>query len=89
MPCFVYKENIPVDVDGIGSIPVDVAYCSAFYVYLDVRKVGLEVTENTERLVKVGMEIKNKVMAKMNSTTHIQGQLAVRHHTVRGAGQGG
>jgi trans-L-3-hydroxyproline dehydratase len=66
VPCFVYKENIPVDVDGIGSIPVDVAYCGAFYVYLDVRKVGLEVTpENTERLVKVGMEIKNKVMAKM------------------------
>ncbi len=66
VPCFVYKENISVDVDGIGSIPVDVAYCGAFYVYLDVRKVGLEVTpENTERLVKVGMEIKNKVMAKM------------------------
>ena len=66
VPCFVYRENIPVDVDGIGDILVDVAYCGAFYVYLDVKKVGLEVTpENTERLVKVGMEIKNKVMAKM------------------------
>ncbi len=66
VPCFVYKKDIPVNVNGIGSISVDVAYCGAFYVYLDVKKVGLEVTpENTERLVKVGMEIKNKVMSRM------------------------
>ena len=66
VPCFVYKKDIPVNVNGVGDIPVDVAYCGAFYVYLDVEKVGLEITpENTERLVEVGMEIKNKVMARM------------------------
>ncbi|MGI6685267.1 MAG: proline racemase family protein [Bacillota bacterium] len=66
VPCFVYKENITVNVDGIGDVTADVAYCGAFYVYLDAKKVGLTVTpENTEKLVKVGMEIKNKVMAVM------------------------
>jgi proline racemase len=66
VPCFVYRKDIPVNVDGIGEILVDVAYCGAFYVYLDVAKVGLKVVpENTEKLVKVGMEIKNKLMEKM------------------------
>jgi len=66
VPCFVYKKDITVSVDGIGDILADVAYCGAFYVYLDAAKVGLAVIpENTERLVKVGMEIKNKVMARM------------------------
>jgi len=66
VPCFVYKEDIKVNVDGIGEILVDVVYGGAFYVYLDTEKVGLEmIPENTEQFVKVGMEIKNKVMAMM------------------------
>jgi trans-L-3-hydroxyproline dehydratase len=64
VPCFVYKENITVEVDGIGEIVADIVYCGAFYVYLDVNKVGLHVTpENADLLVKIGMEIKNKVKA--------------------------
>jgi proline racemase len=66
VPCFVYKENITVNVVGVGNVIADVAYCGAFYVYLDAKKVGLTVVpENTEKLVKVGMEIKNKVMGMM------------------------
>ncbi|WP_246637520.1 proline racemase family protein [Crassaminicella profunda] len=66
VPCFVYRENIIVNVDGIGDVVADVVYCGAFYVYLDVTKVGLHVNvENAEKLVNVGMEIKNKVMAHM------------------------
>ncbi len=38
VPCFVYKENITVQVDGIGDVIADVAYCGAFYVYLDAKK---------------------------------------------------
>ncbi len=69
VPCFVYEENISVKVDGIGDIDVDVAYCGAFYAYLDVKKVGLSVEpENTEKLVNIGMEIKNKVMSMMEFT---------------------
>jgi len=66
VPCFVYRENITVQVEGIGEILADVVYCGAFYVYLDAKKVGLSVEPaQTEQLVKVGMEIKNKVMAAM------------------------
>ncbi len=67
VPCFVYKENISINVEGIGGISVDVAYCGAFYAYLDVKEVNLTVTtDNTEKLVNVGMEIKNKVASMMD-----------------------
>jgi trans-L-3-hydroxyproline dehydratase len=66
VPCFVYAENIKVSVEGIGDIIADVVYCGAFYVYLDAAKVGLKVIpEYTEQLVKVGMEIKHRVMEMM------------------------
>lgn len=66
VPCFIYKENVEVEVDGIGKISGDVVYCGAFYVYVDSDKVNLKINpENTEKLVKVGMEIKHKVMDMM------------------------
>ena len=89
VPCFVYRKDIPVNVDGIGEILVDVAYCGAFYVYLDVAKVGLKVVpENTEKLVKVGMEIKNKLMEKMEFNHPPPGSVATGP-SFRGAGQEG
>ncbi len=66
VPSFVLKENIVVDVDGIGSVVCDVAFCGAFYVYVDAQKIGVELkTENVDELVKKGMEIKYKVMDNM------------------------
>lgn len=66
VPCFVYEKNVKVDVDGIGEVTGEVVYCGAFYVYLDVNQVGLKVNpKNAEELVRIGMEIKNKVTAKM------------------------
>ncbi|WP_229775441.1 proline racemase family protein [Anaerosalibacter bizertensis] len=66
VPCFVYEKNVKVYVDGIGEVTGEVVYCGAFYVYLDVNQVGLKVNpKNAEELVRIGMEIKNKVTAKM------------------------
>lgn len=66
VPCFVYKENITVHVDSINKdVVCDIVYCGAFYVYIDADKVGLKVEpEFSEQLVKIGMEIKNKVMGE-------------------------
>lgn len=64
VPCFVYQSDITVEVDGIGLIQADIAYCGAFYVYVDVTKVNLNITpETADRLVAMGMEIKHKVAA--------------------------
>jgi|SRR6056297_183512 len=66
VPCFIYKEDVEIELDGIGKVVGDVVYCGAFYLYLDSDKVNLKITpDNTEKLVKVGMEIKHKVMDMM------------------------
>ncbi|MGI6643494.1 MAG: proline racemase family protein [Bacillota bacterium] len=66
VPSFVLKEDITVNVDGVGPVVCDVAFCGAFYVYVDADKIGVELTtENVETLVKKGMELKYKVMDAM------------------------
>ncbi|MDR0497905.1 MAG: proline racemase family protein [Treponema sp.] len=71
VPCFVYKENISVEVDGIGSISGDIVYCGAFYVYVDAEKLGLKVNADFgDELVKRGMEIKRKVWAAEGEFNH-------------------
>ena len=63
VPCFIYKENIKVNVDCIGEITGDIVYCGAFYMFVDVTKVNMHVSsESSDALVKVGMEIKHKIM---------------------------
>ena len=71
VPCFVYKENITVHVDSLDKdVVCDIVYCGAFYVYIDAEKVGLSVEpDQSEALVKMGMEIKNKVMSA-HETVH-------------------
>lgn len=71
VPCFVYKENIRVTVDGIGEITADIVYCGAFYVYVDAEKLGLKVNPDyADELVRRGMEIKNKVWAAEGELHH-------------------
>ncbi len=71
VPCFVYKENISVEVDGIGAVTGDIVYCGAFYVYIDAEKLGLKVNpDDAEALVRRGMEIKNKVWAAEGEFRH-------------------
>jgi len=64
VPCFIYQRDLKINVDGIGTVNGDIAYCGAFYVYVDVSQLSLRVTpENAERLVALGTEIKHKVAA--------------------------
>ena len=71
VPCFVYKENISVEVDGIGEVAADIVYCGAFYVYVDAEKLGLKVKpECGDELVRRGKEIKRKVWAAEGEFRH-------------------
>ena len=74
VPCFVYRENMTVDVDGVGSVTADVVYGGAFYVYMDITKVGLDLTtDNTLELIRMGEEIKHKVMEQMTFDHPVSG----------------
>lgn len=67
VPSFVYRENLAVPVGGLGEVKVDIAFGGAFYALVDAKQLRLKVEpKQAERLVKVGMEIKDKIAAMLN-----------------------
>ena len=58
-PAFVYHLAVPVEVAGIGTLPVDVAWGGMAYVLIDAASAGLAVTPDQARdLAEVGQRIK-------------------------------
>jgi len=69
VPCFIYQRDLKIKIDSIGEVNGDIAYCGAFYVYVDVSQLNLRVTpEYAEQLVALGTEIKHKVAATTKFT---------------------
>lgn len=67
VPCFLYEQDIQIDLEDYGKIIGDIAYGGAFYVYVDASQLDLKVIpENSDKFVKIGTEIKKKV-----SATHV------------------
>ena len=70
VPCFVTHLGAPVDVDGLGTILVDVAYGGAFFAIVDAPSLGFAVEPKEARyLVALGNRI----------TAAAARQLPVRH----------
>lgn len=59
VPSFLFKSGLPVSVEGVGEILVDVCFGGAFYVFADAASLGLDIVpEETGRLVERGMAIR-------------------------------
>ena len=70
VPCFAAQLGATVDVDGLGSIGVDVAYGGAFFAIVDALALGLTIDPKEAReLVALGKRI----------TAAAAEQLPVRH----------
>jgi proline racemase len=70
VPCFVTQLDASVDVEGLGRIPVDVAYGGAFFAIVDAPSLGFAVEPKEARdLVALGNRI----------TAAAARQLVVRH----------
>jgi proline racemase len=64
VPSFVLALDETVDVAGLGRIRYDLAFGGAFYAYVDVAQVGLEMSAMSYRgLIDAGWRIKKAVMA--------------------------
>jgi proline racemase len=70
VPCFATHLGAIVEVEGLGSIPVDVAYGGAFFAIVDAPSLGFAVEPKEARdLVALGNRI----------TAAVAQQLPVRH----------
>ncbi len=49
---FLLKERLPVDVEGLGCLSIDIAYGGDFYAFVDADAIGLELSpHNDSRLI--------------------------------------
>jgi proline racemase len=68
VPSFVFGLDQQVDVPGIGTLTVDVAYGGMIYVLVDAATVGFKLVPDEARsLVEVGERIKKAAAAQLPS----------------------
>ncbi len=59
VPAFVYAEGLALDVEGIGSVPVDIAFGGNFFALVPAEAVGVPIIpERAGRLVALGEAVK-------------------------------
>lgn len=69
VPAFLYKENVTVDVPGLGNIKLDISFGGSFFALVDVKELKLKVCpQNVDQLIKAGMAI----MKAANEQIHIE-----------------
>jgi proline racemase len=62
VPAFVYALDYVVEVEGLGSVKVDIAYGGMYFVLVDAASVGLKIDhQHGPELVRVGEKIKKAV----------------------------
>jgi proline racemase len=49
VPCFVDRLDASTEVEGIGTIDIDIAYGGMFYASVDARKLGFEIASHEAR----------------------------------------
>jgi proline racemase len=59
VPAFVQRLEAPVEVAGLGTIPIDVAYGGMHYALVDAARVGFRITRDEARdICVIGQKIK-------------------------------
>jgi len=62
VPSFLYEKDIIIELDGIGAITVDISYGGNFFALVDADQLKIQIKpQNVDKLIKVGMEIKDKI----------------------------
>lgn len=62
VPAFLYKENIPVELPGYGTIVADIAFGGSFFALVDAEKIGLEISmDQIEEITDLGMKLRKKI----------------------------
>lgn len=70
VPCFVSKLDAAVEVAGLGTLSVDIAYGGAFFAIVDSESLGFGLTGDEARdLVETGERIKAAVV-EQHPVTH-------------------
>jgi len=59
VPCFADQLDVPLEVEGLGTVTVDVAFGGMWYAIADAKRLGFDLTPSEAReLSKVGEKIR-------------------------------
>lgn len=62
IPAFLYKQDVTVEVKGLGPVTCDIAYGGNFYAITDARKLGLElVPANASTIIDTAVSIRKAI----------------------------
>jgi len=77
VPAFVFHLDAPIEVPGLGTVRVDVAYGGMIYAIVEAADVGLRLTPDEGRdIVRLGEQIKAATRAQL-PVTHPDNPLIV------------
>lgn len=82
-PSFLYARDVELDVPGIGSVEVDIAWGGNFYAIVDAASVGLDLgdprvgkrimlAETIRDVVNATIEVSHPVLDGVAGVTHVQ-----------------
>ena len=67
VPCFADRLDAPLEVEGFGTVPVDVAYGGMFYALVDATRFGFAIRPDEAReLAILGEKIRLAARAQFN-----------------------
>jgi len=85
VPSFVISLDDQVDVPGLGRIRYDLAFGGAFYAYVDVAQLGLDLAaKDYGRMIDAGWRIKKAVMAARPIPHPFEPELSFLYGTIIG-----
>jgi len=62
VPSFLIKDDVPVDVEGLGQINLDIAFGGNFFALVSSDQIGVTIeTCNLKELVDIGLRIRTAV----------------------------
>jgi proline racemase len=65
-PAFVYHQDATIEVEGLGSLKVDIAYGGMTYTLVEAQDLGLQLTRDEARdLCSLGQKIKTAAAAQL------------------------
>lgn len=69
VPCFLYKENIELDVTDYGKIKFDIAFGGSFFALVDTEKIGIPIKQDNLPLLT---DLAMKLIKKINQSITIK-----------------
>jgi proline racemase len=60
VPCFAPRLDVPLEIEGIGSVPIDMGYGGMFYAIADGARLGFRLTaDEAADIVEIGERLRD------------------------------